>query len=70
MKISTRECYAIIVREHGSDREIELCRVGTNPEAVAAGARQKTLRVRSSGSLRWSNTRKYTNVRIEKLCTP
>jgi hypothetical protein len=57
--------YAIMVREYGSDHEVELCRVGSNPEAVAAGARQKMLRSRLLGKS--LSLRKYMSVRIEKL---
>jgi hypothetical protein len=36
--------FAIIVREL-SGNEIELCRVGTNPKAIAKGARRKYSKV-------------------------
>jgi hypothetical protein len=38
--------YAIIVREQNGN-ENELCRVGSNPEAVAKGARQKVFRIKT-----------------------
>jgi hypothetical protein len=34
--------FVILVTETGSDLEIELCRVGTNPEPIAAAAGRKT----------------------------
>lgn len=34
--------YAIMVREMGSDHEIELCRVGSNPEEILKALRAKT----------------------------
>jgi hypothetical protein len=64
--------YAIIVREQ-SGNETELCRVNSNPEAVAEGARRKVFRVKS---FRTSNGRrvpkfidlpKYAGVRIEEI---
>jgi hypothetical protein len=33
--------FVIMVMEVGSDREVELCRVGTNPEPIVAAARAK-----------------------------
>ena len=44
-----RKRYSIWVRENGSGREIELCRVDTNPEKVAEAAGMKLLRISSSG---------------------
>jgi hypothetical protein len=35
--------YAILVVETGSDVEVELCRVGTNPEPIAAAARARII---------------------------
>ena len=36
--------FAIVVTER-SGNKTELCRVGSNPEAVAEGARRKTIRL-------------------------
>jgi hypothetical protein len=56
--------FAIIVTEL-SDNEVELCRVGTNPEAVAKAARAKTYRVRHTR--RWWRLPLYKNVRIVEI---
>jgi len=57
-----RRRYSILVREKGSDREIELCQVDTNPEKVAEAAGMKLLRVGNSG--RQYRIKRYDRVRI------
>jgi hypothetical protein len=52
--------YAILVVETGSDVEIELCRVGTNPEPIAAAARARTIGKRT-------NIPRYRWVRVEEV---
>jgi hypothetical protein len=56
--------YAIEVLEQ-SGRWTELCRVGSNPEAVAEAARGKTYRVKHAR--RWWRLPLYTDVRIVAL---
>jgi hypothetical protein len=56
--------FAIIVTEL-SGNEVELCRVGTNPEAVAKAARAKTYRVKHTR--RWWRLPLYKNVRIVEV---
>jgi hypothetical protein len=56
--------YAILIT-HQSGRETELCRVGTNPEAVAEGARRKTYRVKHTR--RWWRLPLYRNVRVVEV---
>jgi len=57
-----RKRYSILVREKGSDREIELCRVDTNPAKVAEAAGMKLLRISNSG--RQYRIKRYDRVRI------
>ena len=57
-----RKRYSILVREKGSDREIELCQVDTNPEKVAEAAGMKLLRISSSG--RQYRIKRYDWIRI------
>ncbi|MBO0715931.1 MAG: hypothetical protein J2P55_01165 [Rhizobiales bacterium] len=40
--------YSIIVREYGSDHDIELMQCGSNPQAIVEGLRQKSLTIRRS----------------------
>lgn len=40
--------YSIIVREHGSDHNVELMQVGSNPQAIVDGLRKKTLKISRS----------------------
>jgi hypothetical protein len=41
--------YAILVREHQSGREVELCEVGNNPDAIVAALRKKKLKDETVG---------------------
>jgi hypothetical protein len=56
--------FAIMVTEP-SGTEVELCRVGSNPEAVAEAARRKTIRVKHTR--RWWRLPKYSDVRVVAL---
>jgi hypothetical protein len=59
--------YAIFVREYGSDHDVELMQVGSHPEAVAQGLRDKKLTLRRSifeGGKRVIKVPKYIAVRI------
>jgi hypothetical protein len=38
--------YSIIVREHGSDHDVELMQVNSNPDAIVAGLRAKSLTIK------------------------
>jgi hypothetical protein len=40
--------YSIVVREYGSDHNVELMQVDSNPQAVVAGLHKKTLTIRKS----------------------
>ena len=58
--------YTIRVQEYGSDRMVDLVWCDSNPEAVVAGLKQKTLRV-ESGHLkgpRRIKVRKYGTIQI------
>jgi hypothetical protein len=59
--------YSIFVREYGSDHDVELMQVNSNPSAVAEGLRAKTLTIKRSifqAGKRQSKIPKYTFVRI------
>jgi hypothetical protein len=56
--------YAILVVEP-SGNETELCRVGSNPEAIAEGARRVYDRVRHTR--RWWRVPRYRSVRIVEV---
>jgi len=55
--------YSIMVMEEGSKHEKELCQCESNPEAVAAAARQKK-RQMNDGNKKWMEPR-YTLIRIQ-----
>lgn len=57
--------YAIIVRDVHTGHESELCRVKTNPQAIAAGALRKTYRAKHTN--RWWQLPMYDSVRIERV---
>jgi hypothetical protein len=54
--------YSILVREAGSDHEVELCEVSSNPKKTAEAAGMKRLRKSSVG--RRYYTKKYDWIRI------
>jgi hypothetical protein len=57
--------YSIMVIEYGSNREIELCQVQSNPEATVEAVKAKTLMVYAKeGGRRRSAISKYSSVRI------
>ena len=58
--------YAIWVREHDAEREVLLCRVGTNPHPIAKAARRKMLRV-DLGLTELTDVPKYEVVRVEEI---
>jgi hypothetical protein len=57
--------FSILIQEYGSDREVELCQVDSNPQNAVAGLRAKTLTVHGKGNTRRrSKIPKYTSVRV------
>jgi hypothetical protein len=54
--------YSILVRADGSDHEVELCQVSSNPEKIVEAAGMKRLRKSSMG--RRYYTQKYNWIRI------
>ena len=52
--------YSIIVREYGSDHDVTLLHVGSNPQAVVDGLRAKTLTI----GKRRTQTPKYTSIQV------
>jgi hypothetical protein len=52
--------YSIFAWEAGADREIELCRVGSNPDQVVKALKEKT---QYSRALR-KRVRRYLSVRV------
>jgi len=61
--------YSIMVREYGSDHDVELCRVKGNPEPTIAGLRAKTLTVQLGGSVKKSKIPKYSRVDAIEVAT-
>jgi hypothetical protein len=57
--------YSILVRADGSDHEVELCQVSSNPEKIVEAAGMKRLRKSSMG--RRYYTQKYNSVRVVDL---
>ena len=55
-----RARYSIVVREYGSDHDVALLHVDSNPQAVVDGLRAKTLTI----GKRRTQTPKYTSIRI------
>ena len=64
--------YSIMVVQSGSTRELELCQVDNDPQAVAQAAAEKTLRIYGSAGGRMVHVAKYTSVRVvdHRLSTP
>lgn len=62
-----KQRYSILVREYGSDHEVELLQCNDHPEAIVKGLQQKKLTIERSifdkGARRYK-TPKYTSVRI------
>lgn len=63
----TKRRYSIWVREHGSDHDVELMQLDTNPGPIVQGLRAKTLTIKKSifeSGRRKSTIPKYSWVRI------
>jgi hypothetical protein len=61
--------YTIVVREYGSDHDVKLVRVNTNPEPIAERLRRKMLTIRRSvfePCKRTVKIPKYAWVRIDE----
>jgi hypothetical protein len=59
--------YSIIVREHGSDHDVELMQVNSNPDAIVAGLRAKSLTLKRTvfeAGKRHVKIPKYSYVRV------
>lgn len=59
--------YSIMVREYGSDRDIELMQVESNPSEIVKGLRAKSLTIRHSifqAGARVSKVPKYTKIEV------
>lgn len=59
--------YSIWVREYGSDHDVELMQVDSNPAAVTGGLHKKMLTIQKSifeGGKRKSKIPRYTFVRV------
>jgi len=55
--------YSIVGKMYGSEDEVEIAQVATNPQQVAAAARQKKLKVTGTDGRR-INIDKYCSVRV------
>ncbi len=56
--------FSVLVLEYGSDREVELCQLDSNPQHVVAGLKAKKLTVGRPGARRRTKIQKYTSVRV------
>lgn len=59
--------YSIIVREYGSDRDVELMQVESNPSEIVKGLREKSLTIKHSifqAGKRSSKIPKYTLIQV------
>jgi hypothetical protein len=59
--------YSIMVREYGSDRDVELMQVDSNPGEIVKGLRAKSLTVRHSifeAGQRRSKIPRYTMIEV------
>jgi hypothetical protein len=59
--------YSIMVREYGSDHDVELMRVDSNPQAIVEGLRNKTLTIKRSifeAGKRQVKIPKYTFIQV------
>lgn len=58
--------YSIWVREYGSDHDVELMQVDSNPRAITTGLHQKMLTINTGTMGRHKKTKlaKYTYVRV------
>lgn len=59
--------YSIMVREYGSDHDVELMQVESNPSEIVKGLRKKSLTIKHSifqAGQRVSKVPKYTNIEV------
>jgi hypothetical protein len=56
--------YSIIVREYGSNHDVDLIQVGANPQAIVEGLRQKTLNVKLKGRRKATQIPRYPFIQI------
>ena len=59
--------YSIFVREYGSDHDVELAKVNSNPQDIVDGLKQKVLTIKRSIFEKGPRTlkiQKYTDIRI------
>jgi len=58
-----RKRYSIMVVQAGSKNETELCQVATEPQALVAAAREKTMRM-VTGNGRVVHVPRYDSIRV------
>ena len=59
-----KQRYSIWGREHGAERDVEICQVNANPEAMKAALYAKTLKMVIGEAKRKTAIAQYTNLRI------
>jgi hypothetical protein len=60
--------YSIIVREYGSDHEVELARVSSNPEKIVEALRGRRLKLYAAGDGRKkSSICRYDSIRVVEV---
>lgn len=58
--------FSIWVREHGSDHDVELCQVESDPEKMKAAAYAKRLKIGKRTISKYSYVRVVENVETER----
>jgi hypothetical protein len=61
--------FSIIVRERGSDHEVELARVSSNPEKIVAALRSKRLKIYAPNDRRKQSTCRYDTIRVIEVAS-
>jgi hypothetical protein len=56
--------YSIFVFEYGSDHEVELAKVGSNPQDIADALKKKMLTTKRRKGVKATKMPKYASVRI------
>ena len=69
MEAAAMKRYSIIVREYGSDHDVELMQLDSNPGEVVKGLQKKTLMIKKSifeGGKRKSKIAKYSYIHVRE----
>lgn len=59
--------FEIVGREHGADREVVICMVSTNPDAIIEAVKAKTKLVASRSGFRRISVNRYEHVYVREV---